>query len=232
MDIPDDIPFNMAIGVILARSDLIGDRTMDEKLKPFQEQYDLGPGDAAIISSAESLIDKDFTAVQILGPEQYAEEFPDWEDRLHNSYVLCKWNSEHDPEGETGWFARVKLIHIEESHYLEVQQWVEKEDFPSQPPAWLKEYYDEYTDKLSKVTPGAVPVTPTCPECGSREIQLHAIQINRMAGQAGEIEREGQSKYVVRHQPQADAVREAHLHCMDCNARGDLSDEEWDFEFR
>jgi hypothetical protein len=231
VDVPSEIPFNIGIGVILAKSNLVGERELDEKLKPFRAQYDLGPGDTAILSTAESLIDKDFTAVKVLTPEDHAAEFPDWEERLQNSYVLCRWNSEQDPEGDIGWFARVKLIQVAEEHYNLTQLWVAEKNFPESPPAWLAEYHNAYADNLNEVSPGAVPVTPTCPECGSRDVQIHAMHIHRMAGQVGEVVKDGQTKYIVRHDPTTDSTTEAHLHCMGCNARGDLDDDDWDFEF-
>lgn len=231
MDVPEDIPFNMAIGLILAKSQVVGERNMDEDLKPFSAQFDLAPGDKAIVSTAESMIDKDFTAVEILNPEAYAATFPDWEERFQKSYVLCQWNSEADQTGDIGWFARVKLIGVTEEHYSEIQSWVAEANFPESPPDWLNGYYNEYTDSLAEVSPGSVPVTPTCPECGARDIQLHAVHMHRLSAQAGKITRDGRTVYTARSDPSRDTVSEAHLHCMTCNAMGDLDDDEWELQF-
>lgn len=230
MEVPSEIPFNMGIGLILAKSELVGERNMDDGLKPFQAQYDMGPGDLAIVSTAESFIDRDFTAVTLVDPAEHTEEFPDWEERLQNSYVLCQWISERDPDGDVGWFARVKLIAVAEEHFSNIKEWVAKQNFPESPPAWLTGYYNEYQDSLAQVTPGAVPVTPTCPNCGSRQIQIHAMHVQRLAAQAGELSKDGQVKYVARHDPTMDCTTEAHLHCMDCNDRGDLDDDDWEGE--
>lgn len=230
VELPDDVPFSLALGVVLAKSNLIAEGlAIDETVKPFPAQYAMGPGDVALVSGNNSMIDHDFTCVRLLEPEEHKDAFPDWETRLQNSYVLCRWNSAEEPDGDIGWFSRVKLIQISLEHYTQIIAWLsDKENgLPDHPPEWLQEYYNEYTDALARSSPGMMPTRVSCAKCGGRDVELHAIHSTRIAASAGEVVTNGKTTYVPLS-PETECETEAHLHCRTCNARGDLSDDEWD----
>lgn len=231
MHIPESVTLKLDVAMALASSDFAKTSVeLDHELHPVAAQYELGADDYAVVASSSARVDSDFTVAQILNPEGHADQFPDWEDRIHGSFVLCQWHSLLCKEGALGWFARAKLIPIEESQHNEVLQWLDggKDELPTEPPEWVAQKYDEYTTALSNERPGVIPRRPACGECGSKNVQLHAMHITRIACMAGEVEEDDGQKmvYSATSEPTRHCETMAHLHCNDCNARAEIESDE------
>jgi hypothetical protein len=177
------------------------------------------------------MVEQDFTLLKLLDPEEHKDAFPNWEERLQRSYVLCEWLSNDDPEGDIGWFSRVKLVEITEEQYAEVKTWIREDALPDEPPDWLDEAYALYTERLSKMAPDDVTVNVLCGECGSRKVEIHIYHAIRKAAPAGQVEKDGKTVFLpMGHRGSSDCVAQIHLHCQDCNARRDLDDDEIGFD--
>ena len=129
------------------------------------EQYAIKPGDKCLAATANTLLaEEDFTVMEILEPDSHTELFPDWEDRSGvsatamglGSHVLAHWFSVDFPEGDLGWFARVKLIPITDEQYAQVDGW-RGGDWPPEVPQWIEEAFTRYTDAMSHPGPAHHP---------------------------------------------------------------------------
>jgi len=81
-----------------------------ETHKPTSEQYALQPGDTAFVIGSNSEVDNDLIIAQLMMPDEQVDTYPDWEDRFQRGYVLCRWYSYGDKEGDHGWFSRASLV--------------------------------------------------------------------------------------------------------------------------
>lgn len=218
--------FDPIVAHLLRSSNVLGHHLVVEELKPTPKQYALGPGDSAIVASTESEIDEDFTIVTILDPEEHKEQYPEYETQLMNSFVLCAWQSHFHPEIETGWFARMKLIKISGEQYEELAKQVESSDYADGPPNWVHELYSEFMSELASASPGKVPTTVSCGICNSSNVELHASYMTRLAARIGVFEKEGDTYYAPLNRPTTNEVVTAHLHCNECEAEAELSEDE------
>jgi hypothetical protein len=146
---------------------------MDHDVMPSKEQLGLGPGDLVAITHTEREqggVEESFTIAEIVSPEEHAEAYPDWEDRLLNSFVLTKWFMRGSPTGGLGWFPRSKLVKFSKEHWEIMLGWitgVAPFDVKSGPPDWLIVRYNESLLGLAEANPGHMPVPILCPECDS-----------------------------------------------------------------
>jgi hypothetical protein len=219
---------NPIMAMMLQTSNLTGNVSdFEAEVKPLPVQYAAVPGDKGIIASSENPIDSDFAVAEILDPAEYAEQFPDWEQRLQNSYILCGWFSLADPEGSVGWFSRVKFIPISEEQYDETLKWQEGE-WPDDPPEWLNDIYTWYTDSMHARVPDRIPTTVKCPECGSNKTDLQIKKIYTASARAGVVERDGEVKYVHISGVEKDGEGQARIVCESCSHTWRIKAKEWD----
>lgn len=222
---------NPGLMIALAKSNIVGDtETIDRELKPTDQQFALKPGDHAVTIATNSIVDQDFVCIEILDPEQHKEEFPDWEHRLQNSYVLCRWFSAKDVHGGIGWYTRVKLVPITDEQYADVEQRRDQDEgFADEPPDWLYDAYDNYMDALHQREPSKVPAPVSCPHCQSRNTELNITYSVSLSAKAGMLIKNGKEKYVQVTDIEKEESLDAHLFCGDCRAKADLDESEFGF---
>lgn len=212
-------PVNPLIAMILATSDIMADTMVTDDLKPLSSQYELKVGCKAIMAGTNSTLDGDLTVLEVVDPENFAGNYPNWEERLMKSYLLCRWQSESDPEGGFGWFSRVKLIEVTDEHHAEVLSWIEKQERPDNAPDWLVETYDNYTRSLSEIAPTKVPKLAHCGVCESAKVVVVVKHIATFSSPAGEIQSEnGTTAFVPIGEMSHDCESSGHLHCTECGS--------------
>ena len=191
------------MAMLLNQNSFVGEGiNVEAEIQPLPEQLAFGIGDAAILATAQTPLERDFAVLKGLDPKEYAETFPDWEERMlgvnnagQGSFVLCEHFSADDPETSIGWFSRVKLMPISAERYAETVTWIEN-GFPKDVPDWVHEYYQRYTDALNERAPERVPHTVVCPECGSRDVDLCVTRTVTYTGHAGQLLKDGQERYI------------------------------------
>jgi hypothetical protein len=215
--------------LMLSQSQFMGPtEQLEETLKPMPSQYAIKPGDKCLAATANTMLEEDFTLMEVLEPDSHPELFPDWEERSGwGSHVLTQWFSVDCLEGDIGWFSRVKLIPITEEQYAECELW-RTGDFPDAPPKWIEEAFTSYTDSLAHLAPDSIPVLVTCPKCQGREVELHTLGKKRSLSRAGELKRGDKTVYVPLNNPEESTEWAAHLLCKSCGAIAQLEDEEWE----
>jgi hypothetical protein len=210
---------------------------VENEIMPLQTQLEMKPGDHAILAAASTPLERDFVMITVLDPERHEGTFPDWEERLLNSYLLCEYFSREDMAVSIGWFARVKMLPISAEHWREADGWREQEHWPNRIPDWAEQYYLEYSNQLSKVAPERVTKKAICPYCDSLNVALRVIIREEVLANAGSIQaKQSDGSYRTVYLPCSDAATQmeytAHLQCQDCGASADLKDEEWDLPGR
>jgi hypothetical protein len=229
VDFNEHVPTNPILGLVLAQSNLLQEaEEVDHRLKPTPSQYQIGPGVFAVIAGTDAKLDQDLTAVKVLDPEQHAETWPDWQERVQNSYLLCQWNSALDPVGGIGWFARVRLIELDEDKYREIRHWLEdwSNNAPSDMPTWMTERYNQYTDALAAASPGLIPQTAKCGVCGSANVAFVFKHYTEFISQAGELQTDGATYFVPLTDSRSECKSVAHLACHDCQSERHLETNE------
>lgn len=222
-----ELPYNPHLGMMLEGLNLLGQTQDIDDYKPLSNQYAIKVGDHVIAAGTSAGIDNTFTIGIVLDPEEYKTKFPDWEERLMKSYLLVQWHARDDAIGDIGWFSRVKLIPVDEDHYLEILGYMENQNWPETYPEWLLETYEGYTDALHEQQPLHIPKRAYCKLCGSRDTEIHASRRVVVAVKAGEVEFKGEPRYVGISPVQHDCYYDAHIHCNSCNGRGEMEDYEW-----
>lgn len=148
---------------------------------PSEEQRGIGPGDLCAITHTEggNPSEREFMIAEVLNPESYAEEFPDWETRLLNSYVLTRWYVRGNlPNGELGWLARAKLVVFSREHFDIMMTWIRGEDHGALPPLWLLERYNESLAGLAEANRESMPMPIRCPNCKSYAVMVKVTHIS------------------------------------------------------
>jgi hypothetical protein len=215
------------MALLLDQNSFVGASEMvEEEIMPLDEQLNFGVGDVAIAATANTMLERDFVIVRMLDAEKYTKTFPDWEERLLNSFVLCKYFSRNDPEDSIGWFSRLKLLPITSYRYREARTWLKK-GFPNEIPDWAYEVFQAFADRLSVNAPEVIPKAVTCPECGGRHVGLKVVRRVTYEGRAGVLVIDGKEHYVPLNDPEEDSSHTAKLFCKDCRAEATLSDGEW-----
>jgi len=218
---------NPIMAMLLNHASFVGAAEMVENtIMPIPAQLDFGPGDHAILAMANTPLENDFVILRGADPEKHAETFPDWEERVLNSYVLCQYFSRTDPEFKLGWFSRLKVMPITEYRYREARKW-RKGDWPEEVPDWAEAYFLRYTDQLSQAAPEVVPHVVSCPACGGRNIAIVVLRHIEFMARAGTVVIDGVEKYVPVTTVDETDTHQAQLRCLDCHTPADLTDDEW-----
>ena len=215
------------MALLLDQNSFVGQSIdVENQIMPLDEQLSFGPGDTAILAGSNIPLEQDFSVVRGMDPEEHAETFPDWEDRLLNSYVLCEHFSRADPDISLGWFSRLKLMPIPAERYEEAVMWLQI-GFPNKMPDWADEVYHKYTAQLSERAPDVVPLQVTCPNCHEHSVELLVVRRIEYRMKAGQVQHEGETKYVPLHPPDEEGSHSARLHCTKCDSTAELDDDEW-----
>lgn len=216
-----EAPPSLHMLLALMRADFcLHAKQTDETMSPFPAQYDMGPGDFAALAMTESAVDKDFVVMRLVNPEDYAEQFPDWAERLQKSYVLAKWISLYDHDSENlGWFARVKLVQLTSQQYEESVTRLKDKDFDPNQPSWLFEQYEAYNVALAEHADNDIGKRIRCANCGSRNTNIHMIRMEKWAAPAMMLEQEGEDTKLWIPHTHPDREGHAHIHCDNCDYR-------------
>ena len=174
----------------------------------------MGPGDYAILPGTAANIDQSITIFKILNPEEHKEEFPDWEERLQNSYVLGWLTDEEDVEGYLGWASRVKLIQLTQEQYENVQQML-VDGKPERMPEWLDTLYHQYQKDLAAESPDNVPAPVTCSRCGKYTVTLHFSHSTELIFEVGKNLKD--DTYAVLPSYHRSCTSKARLVCHSCH---------------
>ena len=218
---------NPILAMLLESNSFVGaGPTVEHEIMPVDSQLNFGPGDVALLAGANTPLEHDFAVLQAMDPEQHAEMFPDWEERMLNSYVLCTRFASSDPELSLGWFSRVKILPISQEHYTEALTWLEH-GFPEPLPDWCEDYHRALTDELAQVAPEVVPKAATCPGCGSRNVALIVRRRLKYQAKAGVIMHDGHQLWVPITEVEDESSHTAKLVCTECKSNADLGDDEW-----
>lgn len=195
----------------------------DQNIAPLPEQLEAKPGDYGMIAFGSSTIEHDLVIAQILDPFDRADQFPDLQDRLWKGYVLCRWLSLNDPDGDIGWFSRVKFVPVTKEQYEEIEVWFTEHKAPDQVPEWLDDIYTGYNVRIHAQAPDRVPAVIPCEACGSFKNQLHIRTLEKYSGRAGKIVKNDQPLYYILSDPEHKEETTAHLHCKECGHRTQIN---------
>lgn len=218
-------PVNAAMAFALSKVNLTGNLAESDGMKPAPSQYALKPGHKCVVAGSGARIDREFEVCEILDPAEYAAEYPDWTERIQRSYMLCRYNTSEDPLGDTGWFARVKLVQITDEQYQEIMGWVEG-TWPDSPPDWLNEAYDKYDQALADADPDRVPIGVKCENCGHEPVGFIMMHHVHAAATAGMLKEHGKKVYVAMDDMGVDAHIATKLYCDSCEWIKDLNDDD------
>lgn len=200
--------------------------TVEQAVRPTDEQFAFNIGDTALLAMANTPLENDLVVVKMLRASKYADEFPNWEERLLNSYVLCKIFSRADTETSMGWVSRLKLVPITKYRYKQARAW-QKDGFPEYLPEWVVRRFEEYTNSLAEQAPDSIPRSVKCPGCGSTDIVLQVARRLVYKGRAGLLTINGVDQYITVSIPEEEDTHVAELYCTDCDSRATLTDDEW-----
>lgn len=211
----------------LMNSNVVEDAMATDNLKPISWQYDMGPGDFAVMAGTNADLDSQVIVGELLNPEEHVQDFPDWATRIQNSYVLVRYFATTHPEDpEIGWFSRVKLIRLDREQRDTMLAWL-KDGLPETMPDWLRDKYATYTQELSALSPGLVPSLVECPKCGTvGEMILRMEHTTKYIAQPGTLIRDDEQVYVpLGNNEEYECDTSANLHCLQCHATGELDAE-------
>jgi hypothetical protein len=216
--------FNPLMGLMLAANTTVREAMITDDLRPTSTQYSMGPGDFAILPGTAAEIDQSVTLVELLDPAQHADEFPDWEDRLLNSYVCVKFTDEENPEGYTGWVSRVKLIQLDTDQYGQVMKWMTKDEVrPDTIPDWLDAIYNEYQNEVARSSGGAIPEMVACGNCGQNNVVLRFIHTTELITDVGKLVGDDNIYLAQEDHKHSSCSSSATLVCSTCNWTADLN---------
>lgn len=210
-------------------------------VNPNREQYNLGPGDHCIVilgQDEEPRVEGDnsYTLFQVLDPEEYADEFPDWEVRLKNSYLLGYRYDQEEELGDLGWVARVNLMKVEEWQWDEVQAHNSGQQTLEMPCAWLNCVYGYTIEGLRVANPDLEMPSPIfCGECGQPTVMLKMRQVSESFGIAGTypVSRQGKkaSDFYLLSEGAGRDIGTAELCCIACEATVEVDLDQHDVFF-
>ena len=223
---------NPILALVFNNTSFVGPaEEVENEVTPLDSQLNLQPGDHAIAATANTPLERDWIICTVIDPEAHAEIFPDWEERLLNSFVLCEYDSMEDPspEARIGWFSRVKLVPISEEGFARTREWLPDKwpDLAKLPPDWIVEHFDEFSDALSERAPKRVPTAVKCFNCGGRQVHLEVSRRMEYSVRCGRITRDDKEMLVSMADVEVKDNHVAKLHCLDCDSYADLKDEEW-----
>ena len=202
------------------------DRLNDEYM-PSSGQLNLNAGDKCVVSyggvedqSAGILL------LEILDPAEHEAQFPDWEERVYNGWLLGKyWTKDHlelDEEPDLGWFSRISMLKLEEEWQWPLYwKWMQDGTLPENPPPWVLTHYLDIFQGISENNNDLLPNAYQCGECGSRAVLLVATRTEEFKYFVGRHPRYDQ-KYetengvyaYTRYGKKEDSV--THIECYEC----------------
>jgi len=225
----DDVPEQIQelLRKMISRSMLTGNAhdAVAEQVRPSQEQFDLGPGDFVSVSNSEDGGGSVICAARLLDPNEYAEDFPDWEERVLNSFVLGTWYTPDQLQGELGWFARSKLVKLSPAQFSEFFEWIKNGEVPNPVPAWIAQRYNEVVIGLNEANEDFMPNPLKCGGCGSLAQVLDVSYSHRSLHSVGRFrDKEGKdpNAYYAASQHSETEKRETLLRCLNCGATEDV----------
>jgi hypothetical protein len=220
---------NPLMALLLGHNSFLGEsETVENEITPLPNQLALEPGDMGILASANTQLEHEFCVVKVLDAEKYAETFPDWEERLLNSFLLCELTSRNDLEPYPGWVSRLKILPITEEHYEEALSW-QTAGFPDDVPEWGLDFYLDYADALSDQKPDTVPHSVQCKACGSRHVDLVVDRKVHYSCRAGSILIDDKRKIIPLNEVEEQDEHVPQLVCGDCGKKERLNDDQWAF---
>jgi hypothetical protein len=219
---------NPFMAMILEHNSFVGESEhVEADIQPLPEQIAWGTGDVALLASANTPLEADFTVVKGLDPALHEETYPDWEERvLLKDHVLCEIFSREDTELSMGWVHRLKLLPVKKYRYRELNRW-RKKGFPEEVPEWVLKIYRAYTDRLAETAPDKVPVAITCPFCHKRNVEMIVTRTLTWTCRAGLMEYQGEVRHLPVADPEMESSHVAILRCMDCGKEASMTDDEW-----
>ena len=229
-----EFEFSPQLAMSMRNMDITGMVRNPQLLQPSLVQYEMQPGQQAVMVTTDCELEDDFTLLLLLDPSEYAARFPDWQARVNRHYRLCQWRSYEDPEGGVGWFQLGKIIPLKgQEQYDELVRLAVEPETRAQGevPDWLSAIYGDYLEALSQVDPDQVFVPVVCGECSGKNVQLHVRRLSLGTGMVGQKVHDqpgGTTKveYGMIRQPNVTTHMEAHLHCEDCGHKAQFDDEE------
>jgi len=203
----------------------------EDKIMPSKEQLNIAPGDCVAVMHMDHGVDEEFCIAEVLYPEQHAETYPDWEDRLLKSFVLTRWYTGHNLHGKVGWIPRARLILVDRDHFDEMYQWLtDGHDITGVPPTWLVIRYAEAMVGHAEAN-HQLPNPIRCPECESPAV-IVTIHKSMDEKYTMGIKKEGQGKEWGEETPfhvmvpyTKDYAVHADIECKACGYEARLPDE-------
>ena len=185
----DGLPFNPSTMIEFAQSNYAASaESRDRNFSPTTSQFALKEGDVGFVGGTDSHVDHDLVMVRVIFPDETAQnEYPDWEERLSNSYVFCQWRSYRDPEGDYGWFARAGIIPLSKETYdkvtadFDAKKKLHGEHFNMIYPE-LNKAYREHNAEVAKLRDIAKVGADSLRCTGCDSVQMHVKVITREEG--------------------------------------------------
>lgn len=205
-------------------------KTIADQVRPTPEQLRAQPGDLALLAASNAVINIEMSIAILLDPAEYAETFPDWEDRLMRSWVLARWTTSDGQDTDVGWFERARLIPLDQAQYDELlallPQLDTEEDTDALIPDWVKVKYRGLMEAMHASDPDKVATPVICGKCGGREVELHGTRYSRFRVEVGIQKLDDGDKYVNLDSIEMDESNQFHLHCGDCGAYKEVERDE------
>lgn len=201
-----------------------------EDFMPSAIQGAIEPGDFVGVTSSKD--SDEFTVAEVLNPEDHAETFPDWKERVEiNSYVCVKAYKESEPNGFLGWLPRTRLIKVTKDQFDTMIGWVRGAEKEPNPPIWLTKLYNETLAAMAEANPEDMATPIRCPDCGSVAVTvtIHHDHKNTycMGNKPGEADQNVEAKALYVVSPYRENHNtESFLDCLDCFYHLELPDEQ------
>lgn len=218
--------FNPIIGFMINSVNLLADIGETDDLRPSPSQYALAPGDKAVMAGSNSPMDNQLTALEVLDASEHAERWPDWEERLQKSYLLCSWVSNRVQIEEIGWFSRVKLIQLTNDQHQELSTWISDGNLPDEVPDWMREVYKDYTEHIHAASPNLIPRNAICGNCGGDRVLLQLHHHSQFTAPAGVLVEDGKEYTVHMGEGKTECTTSGRLHCSECHSSRELEEDE------
>lgn len=169
--------------------DVHKDNAFVDEVRPTDAQLNINVGDYVSVVGVEGEPNDGFAILgQVIDPARYSSEYPDWADRLHNSYLLLDYIMGQSEMVSRGWFPRVKMIPLTEEQYGIYREWSLKGEMPERPPEWLVQSYIDNIKGLNDVNPTFMPFPSKCIKCESDAVYLYTTDYTQSVHFAGEID--------------------------------------------
>lgn len=228
-DIPEELKaiLQKMLGKALHTSNVHDD--VADQINPSAEQYALVPGDRVIVGNETdggdglSVAEGEFTLAELLDPSAYADEFPDWEERLYNGRMFGRWFAPYQLEGDLGWFPRIQLVKLPEQWMWDrIMSWIRGEERPNfyDHEPWMTQRLNEVCEAVSVANDCSAPRPLPCGDCGALTTLVKAEVLSKYGlgvGFFSHPDRDPTGLYQMTNVTE-ETVRSASLYCMTCKA--------------